>query len=51
MKHLMKLLRYLRNSATHKSDTAKNTLSDFAGRGMTKKLNGRLSSCLLTRKN
>lgn len=44
LKHLMKLLRYLRNSATHKSDTAKNTLSDFAEREMRKKLNGRLSS-------
>lgn len=44
LRRLMKLLRYLRNSATPRSDTAKNTLSDFAERGTTKKLNGRLSS-------
>jgi len=37
-------IKIFEEQCTHKSDTAKNTLSDFAEREMRKKLNGRLSS-------
>nr|KAF6505970.1 hypothetical protein HJG63_007840 [Rousettus aegyptiacus] len=35
----MKQLKYLKSSVTHKNNIAKNILSDFAERGMKRKLN------------
>lgn len=37
----MKQLKYLKSSVTHKNNIAKSILSDFAERGMKRRLNGK----------